>query len=658
MNDTGAKQQIVDTIQGADTILVTVSADPSVDELSAALGLTMYLNDMGKHATAVMSGALPPAINFLEPEKTFEPTVDSLRDFVIALDKEKADHLRYKVEGDVVKIFITPYKTVITNKDLDFSQGDYNVEMVIALGVTDQDHLDKALAAHGKIFHDASVATVGLSQSTLGTIDWTDETASSVAEITTSLIDGLKSDESPVSSQVASALLTGIVAATDRFSNDKTSARTMSLAGELMAVGANQQLIASKLREGAKLPLQDDGRAKKIDKSAPAQNKPTDEQPKRRDGGLSIAHDAEQDDASTTKPRNKPAPRKPAAAKPLAEQSNDNPTAVLDDALKKAEADRSEAAEQQTDDLIASVTKEANAAKSVDDVLSEQLAAVAPPAATPIVDELQQAISDEPKLSPAKSLTDTPNTEEPSFGGTLNATAEAAAEDKRNADLNRNKTILSHETGQYVGDAQPTFESPLNAAGETGEQPSIDPFATISTAPAAPVAPLNPLPPLEPIAPPAPTGTLADIDQQNRLSEPAPPDAAQSALDAVIQAAPDPQPFNPLDVIETAAPAPAPQLDNMPIEGAPMTPPPPPMPDFAQLPPLPPPIFPANNTVGIPETPSAPALPPFGPQAPELPQAPLPPEQLGSVLPEAPSLPPAQDTGPSDPKQFKIPGQQ
>lgn len=658
MNDTGAKQQIVDTIQGADTILVTVSADPSVDELSAALGLTMYLNDMGKHATAVMSGALPPAITFLEPEKTFEPTVDSLRDFVIALDKEKADHLRYKVEGDVVKIFITPYKTVITDKDLQFTQGDYNVEMVVALGVTDQEHLDKALSAHGKIFHDASVATVGLSQSTLGTIDWADETASSVAELTTSLIDGLKSDDHPVSSQVASALLTGIVGATDRFSNDKTSARTMSLAGELMAAGANQQLIASKLREGAKLPLQDDGKSKKIDKTSPA-NKPGAAQEPRRDGGLSIAHQKDSDDtgaAERSRSRGRPAPKKPEPT-PVAE----SPAATLDDALKKADASRDAAVAQQTDDLIASVTQEATVAKSVEDALSEQLASVTPPPATPLADELQSAL-DEPKLSPAKSLIDAPDTEEPAFGGTLNATAEQAAEDKRNADLNRNKTILSHESGQYVGDSKPTFDSPLNAAGQTGEQPSVDPFANASAPVSmAPIEPPMPLTPLEPLAPATPVGTLADIDQQNRTAIPgaASPDAAQSALDAVIQAAPDPQPFNPLDVIETAPPASAPQLDNPPAVGVPMTPPPPPMPDFAQLPPLPPPpVFPEMNAPDMQGTTSAPVVPPLQPQVPELPPAPLPPEQLGSVLPEAPSLPPAQDVGSADPKQFRIPGQQ
>src|SRR5690606_2796201 len=120
----------------------------------------LLLNKMKKHATAVFSGHIPPAITFLDPEKTFENTVDSLRDFIIALDKEKADHLRYKVEGDVVKIFITPYRTTITDEDLDFSQGDYNVELVLALGVQNKDNLDKALEAHGRILHDATVVTI------------------------------------------------------------------------------------------------------------------------------------------------------------------------------------------------------------------------------------------------------------------------------------------------------------------------------------------------------------------------------------------------------------------------------------------------------------------------------------------------------------------
>lgn len=46
--------------------------------------------------------------------------------------------------------------------------------MVLALGVSDKDHLDR-LAAHGRIFHDASVGvlTVGETSSDLSDLDGT-----------------------------------------------------------------------------------------------------------------------------------------------------------------------------------------------------------------------------------------------------------------------------------------------------------------------------------------------------------------------------------------------------------------------------------------------------------------------------------------------------
>lgn len=650
MNESGVKQQIVDNIQNVDTILVTVGSNPSVDELSAALGLTMYLNDLGKHATAVMSGAIPPAINFLEPEKTFEPTIDSLRDFVIALDKDKADHLRYKVEGDVVKIFITPYKTVITNKDLEYSQGDYNVEMVIALGVTDQDHLDKALAAHGKIFHDAIVATIGLAPSTLGTIDWVEETASSLSELATSLAGSFQDPEKPMTSQVASALLTGIVAATDRFSNDKTTSQTMSVSAVLMAAGANQQLIASKLREGAKLPLQDDGKKRSIAKST---DKTAEEQQKRRDGGLSIAHKNGsggelRKDAADLVQKSKQDTKPQADKRPVSDQTTEQPQKpadALEAALEKTRTNQDKPA------VDSQPNSTSDDSKTPEDILSEQLAAVAPATPAPVA-AVEFAETPSPEVSSSKSaldLADTPG--EPSLGGTLNATTEQAAQDKHNADAERNKTILSHGNGQYVGDGVPTFESPLNGAGQTGEQPSIDPFANLgAAAPAASV---------EPLAPATPAGTLADIDEQSRggagdpTSPPVQSDAALDAVNAVVNAAPDQVPFDPMAAIAQATPA---SPDTSGVPGAPMTPPPPPMPDFSQLPPLPPPpVFPQADM-----PPAAPAMPPvqpLGPQIPELPQAPLPPEQLGSVLPEAPNQP-LQEVGPVDPKQFKIPGQQ
>lgn len=244
------KSQLIESIKTSNNVLVTVSANPSVDQLSAAIGLTLMLNKIGKHATAVYSGSTPSTIEFLQPEKTLEKNTDSLRDFIIALDKSKADKLRYKVEEDHVKIFITPYRTSLSDKDLEFSQGDFNVDVVVALGVTDPKDLDQAITAHGRILHDATTVSVTTGQqSSLGTINWIDPNVSSLCEMIASIADNLQA--SLLDSQMATALMTGIVAETHRFSNEKTTPGAMSASAKLMAAGANQQLVASKLQEDA-----------------------------------------------------------------------------------------------------------------------------------------------------------------------------------------------------------------------------------------------------------------------------------------------------------------------------------------------------------------------------------------------------------------------
>ncbi|HTH71762.1 MAG TPA: hypothetical protein VL737_00165 [Candidatus Pristimantibacillus sp.] len=282
------KQEIADRLKQANNVLVTISNNPSVDQFAAAIGLTLVLSKLGKHATAVFSGAVPSTIEFLEPDKTIEPNTDSLRDFIISLDKTKADKLRYKVEDKVVKIFITPYRTSISDKDLEFSQGDFNVDAVVAIGVHSQTDLDQAITAHGRILHDATVITINVRpQADLGSINWLVPGASSLSELTVELVDAI--DKGVLDSQIATAFLTGIVAETKRFSNEKTSPDTMSISAELMAAGANQQLVATKLEEAAPPPAPAPAPvppAAPADQPAPIPAEP----PKPDDGTLEITH--------------------------------------------------------------------------------------------------------------------------------------------------------------------------------------------------------------------------------------------------------------------------------------------------------------------------------------------------------------------------------
>lgn len=526
-----SKQKIVQSIKDATNILVTVSANPSVDELTAALGLTIFLNKLDKHATAVFSGDVPPAITFLKPNETFEQTADSLRDFIIALDKEKADHLRYKVVDDAVKIFITPYRTTISEKDLDFSQGDYNVELVLALNVENSEHIDAALTAHGKILHDATVATItaGDTKSGLGSVDWHENNASGVSELVASLIDDLKTPKVAMDEQISTALLTGLVAATDRFSNNLTSSGVMSIAAELMAAGANQQLVVAKISESIKEEVSqktketesDEGleeaeQAKgNSDDSKPDDSKETNESKDDSLGSLSITH----------------------------QKSGDLDT-VAHQTIKESQEESARFAEEK----LAHLTAEKETTEEIK------------PISQPIGDG------------------------QPMFAGTLNATTEQAEQDKkREIEKDRNKTVLSHGQRTYSKPDQASSfgDNPLNAAMAPSDEPAkVDPFAV---APNNNQATQSNMPTLEALKEDSERAALAAVDAA--LSTPSPiasmptiqPLSENTTATAVESpASPAMQTLTDLEQGTTHA-AIMPEL-----------PPLPPMPDFSTLPPLPP----------------------------------------------------------------------
>lgn len=591
-------KQIVEKVKESNNILVTVNSNPSVDELSAALGITLLINKLNKHATAVFSGAVPLAIKFLQPEKTFENTVDSLRDFIIALDKEKADHLRYKIVDDMVKIFITPYRTTINQKDLDFSQGDYNVEMVLAIGVKDEADLDHALESHGRILHDAVVASVTLGESTqLGSIEWSNPRSSCYSEVLCQLANELRGESRLIDEQIATAFLTGIVAATDRFSNAHTNSAAMTVAAQLMASGANQQLIATKLQESRDKPIPVPEAKNKDDKSKSSKKDSAENKNTGNIGTLSISHEpvGDVDDVKNAVEKRYTDEALKAASEELEKHSSQDAAAAAEKKL----------AEQLASTISGSVEPEVKKPDlpSVADLQRDIAASSAE------VDEA--AAKENVALPPVTTFAPGPGVAmpvslgEPSIGGTLNATTEQAAREAREAARDtRNHIILSHDRGA-VASQPPSMQSPFNAISDhTDVEPTVR--DVLSEAISFETTP-------ETVSS---KGVTVQPDSTANTSQASPSsDAANS---------PEPK----QDQADTAPILTLPSADSSTSTTGDM-PPLPPLPDFSSLPPLPPAT--ANGSPsGVADT-------------------------LESTLPPAPAAPalPASN----DPAQFKIPGQ-
>ena len=403
------------------------------------------------------------------------------------------------------------------------------------------------------------------------------------------------------------------MAVTNRFSNNLTSSRVMTVAANLMAIGANQQLVAMKIAESEARAERPQAIEEAKDRKKPgADKKSSESEQARADGALSINHEKE-GSLDEISPQTIQEKRHEAA------QSTQTKLANI-------EMVNNSAASSQTDSTA-----------SNDDKEDDEPALVKPP-----------EIKLPPVQSSVKASTPEPIDGTPLMGGTLNATTEQAAKDKeRELQNNQNKTILTH--GEYIGSNEPSFgDTPLNAAmGKSDEPPKIDPFANNSSTAALPGMG----------APETSSSSTSDESIMDAIAKdttqlagksPAPAqsaandrESALAAVDAALSAAPPAaaaaSPVQPAQgPMQRASKSATPTLAELeaaaPASSAPALPP---MPDFSTLPPIPP--APAGTLAGLPP------VPPLGGGMPSAPVAPEP-----AAAPQSTSF---------NPSQFQIPGQ-
>ena len=507
---------IVDKIDATDDILVTLSRDPSIDEMAAAIGLTLFLDRLGKHATAVYSGHTPKILEFLHPDQTFEKNTDSLRDFIIALSKEKADHLRYKLEGDFVKIYVTPYKTTITSEDLDFSYGDYNVDLVLALDVPAENRLDQALKEFGKITENAEIVDITTGEpGQVGQLEWSDAKASSVSELVAKLVIALEDDEIAMNSDEATAFLTGITAETERFSNGKTTADVMALAADLMDRGADQQLIPRNLTDSSAQPTATSSPVNNPETTPEAEpntttsdatnsTKPTPESDRKSvdaEGGLAI---------------NSRRRRNPAAASAAAAAATASALAAASAATQATSAGDTNAeapTEQDTAEQTAEATPSPEETNSSTEVNSAE--ASAEPEPTP---EPEPELEPEPEPLPEPTPAETTNTSEPAEAPTAPDPTELQVQQPTAAPAS-----APAPQPTLAAQPEPTPQPALVTQPEPTPTAQVQPTPTPTQPDSAPVAQPQPTP-----APATQTQPVQNAQPAESATAPAPQPAPET----------------------------------------------------------------------------------------------------------------------------------
>lgn len=263
----------------------------------------------------------------------------------------------------------------------------------MALDVANGIDLDSALREHGRIMHDAVIINITTGNpGRFGEIEWSDKSASSVSEMIAKLLYSVGGDVK-IDKDEATAFLTGIVAATNRFSNAKTTPETMQISSRLMQSGANQQLISKNITPDVDNEIY----------SIFGSSKPKEENDPTK---LDIEHDDKADAHS---------PKAETQEKEIS--SGVGPASSLLDDLKAAEASLSTAGSETVPDDshqpvklndtsvdTAKVETELNSAPPEPGELSESLGSIEPPAPPVIESEPTEApINESPVVSPSST---------------------------------------------------------------------------------------------------------------------------------------------------------------------------------------------------------------------------------------------------------------
>lgn len=238
------KQQTSELIRQAKRVLLVTSRTPNNDQLSAIVALSQVLTKLDKLPQVVISDPMPSATAILDTSMVSRD-MNGVRDFIVSLDMThvEVDKLKYTIENNALNISVTPVVGNFLPEDANFSYGAFQFDLVIALGVTSLDKIDKVHEQNPTMFDGLHLINIDYHRinSSFGSVNYVDQNASSVCEMLISVIESL--GQGLVDNAIATALLTGIMSATVNFTAPATTAKALTVAAQMMSAGAKQQEV-------------------------------------------------------------------------------------------------------------------------------------------------------------------------------------------------------------------------------------------------------------------------------------------------------------------------------------------------------------------------------------------------------------------------------
>lgn len=243
-------QQIKTEIENSKHVLIVFNNHENSDATAAALALSYILGKMNKSVDIVCPDFAPTKnLGFLNGLKDIKSEMEHLQKLIIKVDvsQTKIETLSYDIKDNWLSIYLTPKSGLLTKEDLRTAQSAYKYDLIITLDTPELDTLGKMFLNNSDLFYRVDIINIDChaANERYGQINYVDLNATSVSEIVYRLTKQLW--ETQLDENTATALLTGMIAATHSFKTTNVTPLTLQSASELINHGANREKIIQNL---------------------------------------------------------------------------------------------------------------------------------------------------------------------------------------------------------------------------------------------------------------------------------------------------------------------------------------------------------------------------------------------------------------------------
>lgn len=243
-------EQIKNLLERSKHILIPLKKNPSGDAISASIALALFCKQMGKHVDIVSENfILPKKFIFLPASDSIKTKMPHLQKFIIHVDVSEMglDELSYDVKDGQLEIFLTPKHSFFTHEHIRTAQTDFRYDLLVTLDTPDLESLGELYSSNTELFYKVPLLNIDTSTANeqYGAVNLVTLTASSTSEVVATTLE--KVDESLFNKDIATALLTGMITATQSFKTKNVKPQALTLASKLVGIGADRDYIIQHL---------------------------------------------------------------------------------------------------------------------------------------------------------------------------------------------------------------------------------------------------------------------------------------------------------------------------------------------------------------------------------------------------------------------------